>query len=116
MVRDANDLSLAIDRDAAAYTLFSCYFWVSVPAVLFRLKGEPHVCENFRFNENFNAAVVESPPYVHKILYFCRMKFVRSCFLLMNYPENDNGAKPVYFNEKPNYNSRFRKAKSNCFT
>jgi hypothetical protein len=34
----------------------------------------------------------------------------------MNYPENDNGAKPVYFNEKSNYNSRIRKAKPYCFT
>jgi hypothetical protein len=116
MVRDTNSLSLAIERNAAVCFLFSCCLWFSVPAGLFRLKDEPIVCENFRFNENFNAAVVESPPYVHKILNYCRMKLVRSCSLFMDYPENGNGAKRVYFNEKSNYNTRIRKAKPHCFT
>jgi hypothetical protein len=109
------NLSLAIAKIAAIFTIFGCCCWRPIDH-LFTLIGSSNVCKNLRFNENSNAAVVESPPYVHKIMNFCKMKPVHSYSLFMDYPGKEAAAKLIYLNEKPNYHSCIRKAEPHCLT
>jgi hypothetical protein len=93
--------------------LIGCYL---LNNILFRIEIKPNAAKHLRYNENNNEAVVESPPFVNKIMDFCRIKSILSYFLLVDYPEMNNCAKPVYFNEKPNYNTRFGKTEPYCLT
>jgi hypothetical protein len=109
------NLPSTMARIEALFTAFICCFWRSIDTFI-TLIDPQNVCKNFRFNENFNAAAVESPPSVHKIMNFYRMMSVRLYLLFMDYPENEVAAKLVQVNEKPNYNSRIRKTKPYCTT